>query len=572
MTYKMKTRALAALLTALLLMTLPGTVSRTSAETTPAPAETVIRVKNADELVAAIGSNVTVELLPGDYDLAAAASYGKDTANPYCRWEVSSEQGYELSISDVEGLTLRGAGKDETTLLIQDRYASVLTFSNCKNLTVASLTAGHNPAPGYCSGGVLHLVNCAGATVEGCGLFGCGTIGVWAMNSSDVTVTASRIYECSDSAVFADSCRNVQMLDCEIDHNGWKHEYLASCLFQAYGGDGFTVSNCQIHDNRAELLLQCSYTRSAAFVSNRVEYNTLSKAFAFNQMPAVVDGCAFHSNILDSWYGDEYGETVLYAQDGTGRELLAEDLTAMEIRPVELENAPAVPLREPTEVPVGGEITVTSVDEFLAAIGPDRTIVLDGESFCLADAADYGSVGAMYYHWEECYDGPQLVIDGVSNLTIRAAAGKEAATTLTATPRYANVIGFSFCENVTLSGLVLGHTEGSSECSGDVLDFENCNEITLDNCRLYGCGTMGVNAWYCIGLRLTDCEIYDCSIGGVVLGSVNGATFRNCRIHDVPSPAMSLYGCTGVLWNGKVVDGEHYDVTDTGELVPTFIG
>ena len=557
-------KTLAALLVGLLLLTTLGW----------APAPTGVKsvaVADVDELVAAIGPYTTVVLQPGEYALAAAATYGKDTGNPFCYWEAASEDGYELCVFNADYLTIQGAGMDETTLLAEDRYANVLSFSACENVMVSGLTAGHDPAPGYCSGGVLHFVNCDGVAVELCGLFGCGTIGVWAMNCSDVHIADSRIYECSECAVYADSCQDVQVLACDIDHNGWKNDYAASALFQAYGGDGFAVSGCRVHDNRADLLLQCGYTSNACFVSNTVEYNTMQKAFVFNGLPATVDGCAFQSNALSSWYGDEYGEMVLYARDATGQEIFAEDLEAMELRDIRPDEITGVSLQAPTEVPAGGEIAVTNVDEFLAAIGPDRTIVLDGDSFSLADAANYGGLGGMYYRWEDCYDGPQLVISAVSGLTIRAADAAR-GTTLTATPRYANVIGFSFCDSVTISGLILGHSEGNSECSGAVLDFENCNGIVLDGCHLYGCGTLGVDAWYCTELRLTDCEIYECSLGGVVLGGVYDVTFENCDIHDVPSPAISLYGCDEVMWNNADVFGEHFDVTADGELIPVTIG
>ena len=225
-----------------------------------------------------------------------------------------------------------------------------------------------------------------------------------------------------------------------------------------------------------------------------------------------------------------------------------------------------------TRVAPGGRIVVTTVDEFLAAIGPDRTIVLQGETFSLAKAANYGGEAGRYYRWEECYDGPQLVITGAADLTICAEGTDPAATTLTATPRYADVLAFMGCDNVTVSGLTLGHTDGPSECAGAVLNFENCVGITVDRCRLYGCGTMGVNASYARDLKVTDTEIYDCSISGAVLYGVRGAAFLDCRIHDVPSPMLCLYDCSDVAWNGSPVLDTYYDVTPDGELVPVAIG
>ena len=419
---------------------------------------------------------------------------------------------------------------------------------------------------------MLRLDHCEQVTVEGCGLFGCGTIGVWATNCNGVTVNASRIYECSDNAVCVDSCLNVQVLDSQIDHNGWKNEYAASALFQTYGGDGFTVSGCSIHDNIADLLLQCAYTGHAAFVSNQVAYNTLQSAFSLQERSATVDGCAFHGNYMNSWYA--YGEETssLPAQDQAGQELTEEALSAMEIRPIQLTGTEEIVLQEPTEVPLGGEIVVTTVDEFLAAIGPDRTIVLKGSNFSLADAADYGGAGGWYYRWEQTYDGPQLVIYGASNLEIRSEAKDPAATTLTAKPRYADVICFQSCENLRVDGLTLGHTEGPSECSGAVLNFENCSSVLVSRCRLYGCGTIGVNAMTCRNLRVVSCEIYDCSISGVVLYTVSDAAFQNCSVHDVPSPMLCFYDTYGVAWNGTTLSEPHYDVTADGEAVPVELG
>ena len=561
-----KRKVLGLLLVGLMLLTLSGWAPFPGQDTGAA-----VQVKDVDELVAAIGSDVTVVLQPGVYDLATAATYGKDTGNPFCRWEYASETGYELIVSGATGLTLQGAGMDETRLLAQDRYANVLHFVGCGQLTVSQLTAGHDPAPGYCSGGVLRLEHCNGVAVEGCGLFGCGIVGIDAVDCSGVAVTASRIYECSDSAVSAESCRNVTVQDCEIDHNGWKNDYPASCLFQSNGGDGFTVDRCRIHDNIAGTLLQCSTTRNVAFTSNQVSYNKLQSAFTLFVFPATVDGCAFHGNDVYSLYPEGTDEPTLSVVNGEGQAADGALESALEIRSLQGPETDFPTLREPTEVAPGGQIVVTTVDEFLNAIGPDRTVVLDGDSFCLADAAGYGSEDGQYYRWEKVYDGYQLTITGAGGMTIRAAEGRENVT-LTAVPRYANVIGYQGCDAVRVSGLTLGHTQGPSECSGAVLDFEGCTGVLVDGCRLYGCGTLGVYAYACTGIGLTNCEIYDCSLGGVQLYTVYSASFENCRIHDVPSPAITLYDCYEVTWNEAPVTGNHYDVNKAGELVPVELG
>ena len=60
----------------------------------------------------------------------------------------------------------------------------------------------------------------------------------------------------------------------------------------------------------------------------------------------------------------------------------------------------------------------------------------------------------------------------------------------------------------------------------------NCSEVYLENCDLYGCGTFGVTASYCEYLSLDGCDIYHCTDGCLDLDStyctVNNTEFRDC--------------------------------------------
>lgn len=85
------------------------------------------------------------------------------------------------------------------------------------------------------------------------------------------------------------------------------------------------------------------------------------------------------------------------------------------------EAAPAEPVEY---VPViTGEQTqvhVSTVDEFLNALAPDTEIILDAEFYDLSTATGYETKNGTYYRWEEVFDGVQLTIQNLSNLTIRA--------------------------------------------------------------------------------------------------------------------------------------------------------
>ena len=535
------------------------------------PTDAVV-VTNVDELLAAIAPNTTIELAEGEYDLSTASDYGQDTHSSYYSWNgVWGEQGEtnaELVISRVDGLSIRGAGMGKTTLAVKPRYANVIRFIGCRDLTVSGLTAGHTTEPGFCMGGVLRLENCSGVEVLDCGLFGCGTVGVWAVDSNDLDVSACRIYECSMNAVSLGRCRNVRLEACEIDSHGTRAGMgHATSLFEVSYSDGFAVHGCSIHDNAADVLLRASYSKNAFFLSNDVHDNRLvGSVFSFDQYPAVVDGCRFETNEFRFWVPDHRFDPI----DVNGEPLeaaLLNEMTLRDIDPDSVAERLSVSGEKAAEVRPGGEIVVTTVDELLRAIGPDRSIVLDGELFDLSTASNYGSVGGEYYYWQESNDGPQLVIQNVSGLSIRAGAGG-GTTTLAAIPRYANVLSFRDCDELELLGFTAGHTTEPGACSGGVLDFTNCHSVRLEEMHLYGCGILGVQAQQCSSMDLRRTEIYECSQGAGQFFQCDGLSFLDCDIHDVPSPAFTFRECGDKTWNGEAFSGLDgmYDVAEDGTL------
>ena len=550
----------------------PAAEETAGSEATVIPAEDgVVRVTGVDELLSAIAPNTVIELAGGVYDLSTASNYGEDTHSSWYSWNgVWAEEGRphaELVIQNVDGLTLRGAGREETTVAAVPRYANVIRFVNCHDLTIADLTAGHTTEPGFCSGGVLRLESCADVSVTGAGLYGCGTVGVDAVDCSSVTVSASRIYECSYTAVSANRCRNVRVEDCEIDRHGVRPgQGEATRLFTADYSDGFIVHGCRVHDNATQYLLHSAYSKNTLFLSNDVHDNrVVSSMFLFDQYAGVVDGCRFETNDFRFWMPEHRFDPV----DVNGDPLEAAELNEMTLREIDPDIAVTpVSVEKAAEVRPGGEIAVTTVDEFLRAIGPDRTIVLDGELFDLSTASNYGFAGGEYYFWRESFDGPELVIENVQGLTIRAASDDPAATVLAAIPRYANVLNFGNCSNISLVGFTAGHTQEPGSCSGGVLNFRNCSGIATDGMRLYGCGILGIQAASCTSLDIRRTEIYKCSQGAGQFFQCDGISFYDCDIHDVPSPALRFTECGDKTWNGEPVSGLNgmYDVGADGAL------
>ena len=149
----------------------------------------------------------------------------------------------------------------------------------------------------------------------------------------------------------------------------------------------FTVYNCKIHDNKAEGLLYASLAKNVYFLSNEVTKNTFNDCtFCFEQNGATVDGCHFEGNYSKDWYKVN---TNVRAADLNGNKLDAAQFKAMKLRDIKPETA--VPKATPKPIPAmktkvdpGTEVSVKTIDEFLSAIGPDRTIVLDGTNLITA--------------------------------------------------------------------------------------------------------------------------------------------------------------------------------------------
>ena len=517
-----------------------------------------VSVHTVDEFLAAIAPHTQILLQSGVYDLSSAADYG-EARDGYYTWE-DGYDGYQLVIRDVEDLAILGVGKEDVTLAAEPRYANVLSFRNCANPLVAALTAGHTVEPGFCAGGVLDFNSCDGVCVFGCGLFGCGTHGVWADNCRGVTVRDTEIYECSSGAVWASECYDLRLENCSVHDCGTKAEdYCAYSLFQTLSTTGFAVVNTEIFRNDAQILLNSGYSQEVCLLGCAVESNRFTDfVFSIDGAPPVVDGCAFTGNRVNAWYPPEYRG---YAIDPDGNELISFDLERMQRRQAEYTGPkpfePASVSGVPAADGIMTEYHVSTVDEFLAAIGPDALICLDGESFDLSDASDYGGYGGRYYTWEARYDGPCLVIKDVSNLCI-VGQGKD-KTELVAQPRYADVLRFVNSENIFLEGLTAGHAVEPGSCAGDVFSFEYVTNLFITDCGLYGCGVWGLSASQCSNLQLRDTEIYSCSNGAFTMYQCQNANMSGMDIHDMPAGANAwLSDCRNVFFEGRMLgDGGH---------------
>ncbi len=216
-------------------------------------------------------------------------------------------------------------------------------------------------------------------------------------------------------------------------------------------------------------------------------------------------------------------------QSSEASETIEEETTENEKAPEEEENK---------ELPEAEEVIhVSSTEEFLEAIAPGVTIFVEPGYY---NMSEYLQEVQMWkgYDWnaehpyvklEYCYDGVEVVIKNADDLTIMGDAESLAQTEIVVEPRYAAVLTFFNCCDLNLSFLTMGHTE-TGACSGNVLNFYGCKNITLSAMDLYGCGVYAIETGKGTGdLYVYNSTLRDCSDGTLFLiEGVGNFEFRDC--------------------------------------------
>ena len=525
--------------------------SETQASTQEAQSLTAqqeITVSTVDEFLAALGSDVCITLAPGSYDLTTASDYGKETAGQAYVWTPCYD-GYQLELQDLHNLTIRADGKDTTDLLTVPRTVNVLLLNRCTRILLEGFTAGHTESGEMCNGGVIRLQDCEDAELLGLGLYGCGTIGVDVSGMENLTVSDCEIYDCSAAGIRTDNLSDMTVENCQF-HDIGTADNQASSLLMLNSSTGVTVTGCVLQNNISMTLLNVvdadARIENCQFVDNRA----VEAGFSFSGSEPILAENNLVGTKLRRWYAEGSDQAVNDEGSPITEEFLPAVTTFAPVADGKGGDQNILRVTDNQDLPLREQIHVATADEFLAALGSDREIILDAELYDLSLASDYGTGSNSVYAWVEEFDGPELVITGISNLVISSNDGKREGHTISATPRYADVLTFRRCENIQLEGFTAGHTKEPGSCAGGVTYFDDCSNITVDNCGLFGCGIIGVQAQYCSNVQVLNCDIYDCSVGGIRMDDVQGAVIDNCTLRNLEYYDINLQNCPDALVNG----------------------
>ena len=533
---------------------------------TPAPEQEAVVVTDVAGLLNALAPDTVIEIDADDLALDRAPDYGFSYSSGAYTWTSIGDGQYELTIRDLEGLTIRSGREGGTRLTTGATYASVLTLRDCRDLTLEALTLGHRGEPGGCCGDVLNCNGCEDILVRRCDLFGCGVTAVNAWKCTRLFLEGCTLRDCSASALNLTLCTNVQARDCEILRCGRGTYGIAAIC--AASCNGFALINSTVRDGSNSCLLDEMNSSSVCLLGCEATGNLFSDAlFRIYDGGVTVSGCA----LADNEFGKCYANENCFAVTGSGKALTSfADFARMERKPFEGEYIGPAPYVTPGDVVAEiytssgdvpsppppapewdgerTEVRVTTVDELLAA----------------STASDYGKGGGEYYVWIDTYDGPELAIHDLDDFTL--VGGGMGLTLVSAVPRYADVLYFENCRDISLRDMTLGHRIEPGYCAGDVLELSLCSHVHLESCGLYGCGVTGINANSCYDLHVSGTNIYDCSYLGAQLSYVTDALFTGCSVtncgEDYGFNGFTLYGCSGVFYDEELVEDGDFHIRD----------
>ena len=206
-----------------------------------------IEVSNAREFLEALGSDRIIEMdYTGDYNLSQLNRNAISLAKGVSWSDVFD--GAELVLNGIKNLTIRGGGPEGTRaeIIIDPRYAFVMTFENCSDIVLEEIRAGHSKA-GECEGGVFRFTDSSRITINWTSMYGCGTEGLVLSNTSGVKVTDSSIVDCTYYIMTVTGGRNIAFEDCMFMDN---KEYT---LVNVSGTRDMSFKSCYFNDNQGKM-------------------------------------------------------------------------------------------------------------------------------------------------------------------------------------------------------------------------------------------------------------------------------------------------------------------------------
>ena len=185
-------------------------------------------------------------------------------------------------------------------------------------------------------------------------------------------------------------------------------------------------------------------------------------------------------------------------------------------------------------------VTVSDIHQLVKEVRNGTNITLKGGKYNFSELDE--SEATMYVQCQDLGGGELEWSFRASNLTLSAAENED--VTIVVEDPYLDVLQLSYCENVRINGITMGHEVFETSCGCPVIHTYYARNVYINDCRLYGSGTYGIYADSSVNVRATGTEIYDCTTGAVFMDEYSSLTLDDCYIHDNYNGYGGLfYGC-----------------------------
>lgn len=173
------------------------------------------------------------------------------------------------------------------------------------------------------------------------------------------------------------------------------------------------------------------------------------------------------------------------------------------------------------------EVKVSNMEQFLNAIGSNKKIILTSDLYNMVSNKTQNN---DEYPSVDMWKSEGFEFENISNLTIEGEHRAE----ITIDDIMSNVITFNNCHDIYLNNLKVGHSNGNStyECEGAVIKLNDCDNVVINNCSLYGCGADGIYAQRSTNVLVFNTKIYDCTYSGIWLTDNSNAIINETEFFD----------------------------------------
>jgi TIR domain-containing protein/parallel beta helix pectate lyase-like protein len=214
------------------------------------------------------------------------------------------------------------------------------------------------------------------------------------------------------------------------------------------------------------------------------------------------------------------------------------------------------------------EIAISSADELLQCLGPNRRIILSAGDYDITAVAEKVA-DFPFLARERVYDGVQLIIKDLENVALVNAQG--ARPHLHVSPAYAFPLMFRHCSGVTIEGLRIGHFPQEGSCVGGVIALHDCRNVQIVDTELYGCGTVGLEIVGGDAIYVERCVIEKCNTGFATIDKATNVSMRETIVRDNKAvDGIVMSNADGVTISGCTFERNvSWDHESEGRLIET---